>query len=200
MQEAEIVVIRAIQDRGAMMKCVRELMELLGLPTLDPEIIETPRRVVDMLLEFNQELSLAAILKEGFEMPREGAGGMIIQRHIPFRGLCAHHWAPFFGQATLGYIPGKRMVGLSKLARLVQAAGTQRPSTQEVITNVIANILDQVMEPLGVMVVTTASHTCMAVRGINTPGAVTTVSALRGAFVHVPAARQEFLAIAGGNL
>lgn len=173
---------------------IKAVLELLGHDTSNQGINETPTRVAKFLQEFHQDVDFHALLKAGFE-GQHGPDAMVIQQHIPFRALCEHHLLPFFGRASIGYIPEGRVVGLSKLTRLVQAAGTKRPSTQEFVTNMIADALNDVMTPKGVIVITKAVHTCMSVRGINAPDVETSVSALRGVFLLVPAARAEFLSI-----
>jgi GTP cyclohydrolase IA len=178
-------------------------LRAMGMDLNDPEFTATPRRVTDLLEEFSQKRSRASledILGGGFvnvDSSVEVPDGMVVQKDIPFRGLCAHHVCPFLGQAYVGYIPKKRIVGLSKITRLVQAAGTQFPSTQEVITNLIAQTLWHWADPVGVMVVTRAQHTCMSVRGVNSPGVDTLVSIAKGVFLTNPAPREEFLALAG---
>jgi GTP cyclohydrolase I len=109
--------------------------------------------------------------------------------------MCSHHLVPAVGWAAIGYLPHKRVVGLSKLTRLVQAAGTRKPSTQEEITNTIADTLHQTLECLGTIVITKAEHGCMSVRGVNAPGVYTSVSAVRGLFLTNPSAKQEFFDI-----
>ena len=158
---------------------------------------ETPRRVADMLQEFCQydEQDLVELLKSGFEQP-EGKAGLVVQRHIPFIGACAHHLVPFWGEAAVGYLPKKRIVGLSKLTRLVRAAGQCGPSTQEAVTNQVADVLYATMDCQGVAVITEAQHGCMAVRGVHAPQTITAASAMRGLFLHGGAAREEFLALA----
>jgi GTP cyclohydrolase IA len=180
--------------RDSVYQAVEALMRVLPIE-LSPEAQrETPRRLTDYLLEFCQPVDAMAILKEGFEnLPRDG--GMVVQQNIPLRGLCEHHFAPFFGYAHIAYLPRKRVVGLSKLARLVDAIGTASPSMQERMSDVIADILDNGMEPNGVMVVTEAMHTCMSVRGVHAPGVITTSSALRGLFLMNPTAKSEALAL-----
>lgn len=165
----------------------------LGLDPTDQHFRDTPARVAKMLQGFvaHQEEDLGEILKQGFEETEDNI--LVVQTAIPFKGLCAHHLLPFFGTAAVGYIPRKRVVGLSKLTRLVQAAGTITPSTQEHITNLIANALFETMEPLAAGAVTEALHGCMAVRGVNAPSTKTKVQALRGQFLFNPTARQEFL-------
>lgn len=179
-----------------------EIIRALGLPVNSEGLSDTPKRVAKFLMEFNQKPNYDEILGSVFEHvgPDSNATrAMVAQTEIPFRGLCEHHFLPFFGKAHIGYIPKDRVVGLSKLTRLVQAVGTARPSIQETITNEIADILTSRLDPLGVMVVVSAEHTCMAVRGINAPGVVTTTSAVRGVFMQVPAARQEFLSFIKGG-
>lgn len=170
---------------------VQELLKNLGLPLSDPNFAETPRRVTDYLMEFNQGKSLEEAL--GTPFPNDaGIDVMLVQTGIPFRAVCAHHLLPFFGTASIGYIPKKHIVGLSKLKRLTEAAGTYKPSLQERITHDIVRVLDNVLVPTGVMVTIEAEHTCMAIRGVVAPGVMTITSAVRGAFRDVPQARQEF--------
>jgi GTP cyclohydrolase I len=165
---------------------------LLGLLELEGEHFdETPRRVAAFLQTFTQKHDLAGILKTGFEETKDNV--LVVQVQIPFKGLCAHHLLPFSGTAAVGYLPRKRIVGLSKLTRLVLAAGEVQPSTQEDITNLIVDTLHDTLEPLGAGVVTSAVHNCMAVRGVHAPQTVTKVSALRGQLLLNPQARAEFL-------
>jgi len=142
-----------------------------------------------------KEADLGEILKAGFEETQDNI--LIVQRQIPFAGLCAHHLLPFWGTAAIGYLPRRRVVGLSKLARLAYSAGRVSPSTQEHITNLIADTLFDTLEPIGVGVVTNAAHGCMAVRGVNAPQTVTTVNALRGQMLLNPQARAEFMQAVG---
>lgn len=157
---------------------------------------ETPERVAQMLMQFRQgtEEGLADILKT-FE--ETGDNVLVVQTKVPFKGLCAHHLLPFFGTAAVGYIPRKRVVGLSKLTRLVQQAGVIAPSTQEHITNLVADTLFQTLECIGAAVVTSALHGCMAVRGVNAPTTYTKVAALRGQLLLNPTARAEFYQLVG---
>jgi GTP cyclohydrolase IA len=172
---------------------VKAIIRQLGLdPDLD-DLRNTPDRVARMFCEFVRPRDLKAVLKDGFEDAAQG--GLIVQLHIPFKSMCPHHLLPFIGEAAIGYIPNGRMVGLSKLSRLVDAVGTLKPSTQEGITNQIADALDEAMRPMGVAVVTEATHMCMASRGVNAPNTKTKVSAIRGVFMHSPQARAEFMAL-----
>ena len=153
---------------------------------------ETPRRVAALFRSFRtgDTEGLAGLLKT-FSEASENV--LVVQRNIPFSGLCAHHLVPFMGRAVVGYIPRKRKVGLSKLARLVQAAGRITPSTQEDITNLVADTVFKELEPIAAGCVTWATHGCMSVRGVMTPDTETVVSALRGQFLLNPSARQEFM-------
>jgi len=183
------------------------LSELLNLLHLSgPHFDETPRRVASLLEAFtHQEVDVVAVLKSGLESNHDNM--MVVQTNIPFKGLCAHHLVPFWGEAAIGYLPKTRVVGLSKLARLGTAAGERIPSTQETITSTIADVLwkggrneSEVeaengtgLNSAGVAVVSRAWHGCMAVRGPNVPRAQTVISAMRGAFVYSPNTKDEFL-------
>ena len=170
-----------------------EILEALGIDYKnDSSIVDTPNRVAKFLQEFNQGTDLKQLLKARFECDSKG---MVVQTGIPFRALCEHHLLPFLGVAHVGYIPNKWVVGLSKLTRLVQSAGTRRPSIQERLTKEICSLLSDELDCLGAIVVINAEHTCMSVRGINAPGVRTITSSVKGVFRDVPAAREEFFAL-----
>lgn len=179
---------------------VRNLLATLGVDLSSEHFLETPRRVAAMYHEFFQPCDLVEILKDGFENRRaldddEDPGALVVQIDIPFKGLCPHHLLPFFGTCDVAYIPDRVWVGLSKLTRVAQAAGTIAPRTQEEITNTICDALNDGLLPVGAMVITSAVHTCMAVRGVNAPQVKTRVSSLRGAFMTKPEARAEALSL-----
>lgn len=177
---------------------VAQIILAMGISPFDnPDFVETPSRVARMFAEFWKPASMKPVdvLKEGFDHEDRGTGGMVVQTNIPYRGLCPHHLLPVFGTAALAYVPNKRIAGLSKLARLVDAASTRKPDTQEAVTNDVADALMEGMEPLGAIVVTDCVHTCMLIRGVRAVGTRTKVSAIRGVFRDVPAARQEFFAL-----
>jgi len=175
---------------------IRDLLFVLGMDLQNEHFSDTPRRVIQMYQEFIKPCDLVEILKDGFDaQQRTQTGAMVVQVDIPFKGLCPHHLLPFFGTCDIAYIPDRVWVGLSKLTRVAQSAGTMAPLTQEEITNSIVDALDTGLQPLGVMVITSAKHMCMATRGVNTPNTVTRVSALRGVFMDKPEARQEALAL-----
>ena len=179
--------------------CVRRAMAILGLDLNDPDYAKTPKRVAKFWIEYNQPVKLEDVLSAQFDLNNgeetldSGTRSMVIQRDIPFSGLCPHHLLPFFGKAAIAYVPRGKVVGLSKLTRLVRAAGRLRPMTQERITDLIADTLYKTLDCIGVAVVIEAVHTCMAVRGVLAPEVTTTTSAVRGVFRDVPAAREEFL-------
>jgi GTP cyclohydrolase I len=135
----------------------------------------------------------ADILVRDFE--GEGYDELLIECGIPFTSLCEHHLLPFAGVAHVGYITNGRVVGLSKLARLVVDVFAPRLQMQERITVQIANAIQQYLDPKGVIVVLEARHLCMECRGVKVAGAVTVTSALRGALRDKPAARAEALAL-----
>lgn len=124
----------------------------------------------------------------------DGYSQMVVQESIPFFSLCEHHLLPFFGEAVVGYVPGPRIVGISKLARTVEhfARGLQ---VQERMTEQVADFLQQRLEPKGVGVILRARHLCQEMRGVEKVGAVTTTSALKGTFLSDPTARAEFLSL-----
>jgi len=116
----------------------------------------------------------------------------VVMRGIPVYSLCAHHWVPFFGQAVVGYVPGERIVGLSKLARVVEHFA-RRAQVQERLTDQIAACLDEALAPAGVMVAIEARHLCLEMRGVRLPGTITRTTAVRGAFATDPRLRDEVL-------
>lgn len=151
---------------------------------------DTPRRYKKFLKEF---LTPPAFTPTVFES--EGYDEMVVQANIPFYSLCEHHLVPFFGHGTIAYIPNKKIVGLSKLARALDHFSHQLQN-QERITMQAADFLSDAIAPKGVGVVLTARHLCMEMRGVEKPGTQTTTSCVRGIFKTNPATRQEFLQLA----
>lgn len=154
---------------------------------------ETPFRVVKAFLEYT----------EGYrEEPKEHlektfdvqASELVLVRDIELFSMCEHHFAPFYGVAHVGYIPNEKVTGLSKIARMVEGYA-KRFQVQERLTTQIADAMNEVLEPKGVMVVIEAKHMCMCGRGIRKSGASTTTSAVRGVFANEPDARGEFLSL-----
>jgi GTP cyclohydrolase I len=158
-------------------------------------LTETPARVIAAWLEWTAgyHIDPAAILKT-FDDGAEGVDELVFQGAIPVWSLCEHHLAPFFGLAHIGYVPNKRVVGLSKLARLTDVFA-RRLQIQERLTVQIADALVEHLEPIGVGVVLQCRHTCIESRGVKSRGSVTITSALRGCFRSEKDARAEFMSM-----
>lgn len=158
---------------------------------------ETPKRYIAALREATSGYAIdpASLLKT-FEDGASGYDEMVVVRAIPFYSLCEHHLAPFFGTATIAYIPSGKVVGLSKMARLLDVFA-KRLQVQERMTVQIADALNEHLQPKGVGVLLRARHLCMEARGVKRPGSETITSALRGVFMEGPA-RSEFLTLHGG--
>lgn len=166
------------------------LLDALDLPRHDPHLTGTARRMARAFGEL-----FAGLAQEGpdlrtFPNP-EGYADPVSVTGVPFYSICAHHFLPFFGLAHVAYLPGDRLVGLSKLARAVEFYA-RRPQVQERLTEQVAALLDARLAPRGVMVVLEARHLCMEMRGVRRPRVVTTTTAVRGAFGE-PQRRREFL-------
>jgi GTP cyclohydrolase I len=178
-------------DRIAAEAAVEDLLTALDCDMEDEVLKETPRRVAAAFSDF---LSV-----EPFELTTfpntEGYDELVIARSIQFHSLCMHHLLPFVGVAHVGYIPRDKIVGLSKLARVVEKYA-RTLQIQERMTAQIAACLQQSLDPIGVGVVVEAEHMCMSLRGIKKPGAKTVTSALYGLIRDDPRTRQEFLALA----
>lgn len=157
----------------------------------------TPRRAADALMEMTGGYDVDVDeLFTTFE--RDGYDEMIVERGIPFVSLCEHHLLPFAGHAHVAYVPVDRIVGLSKLARLVDAYA-RRLQVQERLTVQVADAIDRNLAPLGSAVVVEATHSCMACRGARVPGVICVTSALHGLFREDAAARAEALALMRGR-
>ncbi len=181
-------------DTEAAARAVADLLEALGYDMDGPHRAETPRRVAEAYAEL--------LTPEPFELttfPNEdGYDELVIARGIPVRSLCEHHLLPFVGVAHVGYLPGERIVGLSKLARVVEhcARGLQ---VQERLTMDVAALLEEHLHPKGVGVVIEAEHLCMTLRGVRATGAKTLTSTLRGLLRRDGRSRHEFLSLAHGG-
>jgi GTP cyclohydrolase I len=166
----------------------RQLLEALGADLEDESLRETPRRVASALAEM-----LTPRPFEATTFPNaEGYDELVIARAIPFHSLCEHHVLPFVGVAHVGYLPGRRIIGLSKLARVVERYA-RRLQVQERMTVQIANWLEEHLEPRGVGVVLEAEHLCMSLRGVQKPGTRTVTSTLLGSVRDDVRTREEFL-------
>lgn len=171
-------------------KNIRAIIESLDDNPDREGLADTPRRYEAFLEEFlsPDEFKPTVFTNEGYSE-------MIVERNITFYSMCEHHLLPFFGTATVAYIPDDKIIGLSKLARTVDHF-SRRLQNQERVTTQIADFLQKELSPKGVGVVLNARHLCMEMRGIKKPNAVTTTSCLYGLFQTNPATRSEFLNLA----
>lgn len=180
-------------DAVAVEETIRRL-----LPHMDDEpdregLRDTPARYGRFLEDFlrPKPFNLTTFASDGYDE-------MVIEQRIPFYSICEHHLVPFFGHGTIAYIPNKKIVGLSKLARTLDHF-SHRLQNQERITVQVADFLSEQLVPKGVGVVLTARHLCMEMRGVQKPGVYTTTSCVRGNFRSRAATRQEFLRLAQGG-
>ncbi|HEY0316998.1 MAG TPA: GTP cyclohydrolase I FolE [Solirubrobacterales bacterium] len=177
-------------DREAAQRAASDLLSALGADIDSEGLSETPRRMVEAYAEL-----LTPQTFRPTTFPNEGDyDELVLVRAIPFHSLCMHHVLPFHGVAHVGYLPGERIVGLSKLARVVELFA-RNLQVQERLTTQIADWIQQQLKPKGVGVVLEAEHLCMSMRGVQTPGAKTVTSALKGQVRDDPRTRQEFLAL-----
>jgi GTP cyclohydrolase IA len=178
-------------------EAVRTLIRWAGDDPTREGLLGTPDRVVRSYREFfrgyDQEPN--SILKRTFQ-ETDGYDEMIVLRDMRFESHCEHHIAPIIGRAHIAYLPHHRVVGISKLARLLDCYA-KRLQIQEKMTAQIANTLQEVLQPRGVAVVVDASHQCMTTRGVHKPGTSMVTSRMLGAFRTDPSTRREFLAIIG---
>jgi GTP cyclohydrolase I len=181
-------------DHERAVRAVHDLLEALGIDGATESMARTPERVASMYEEFltPPEFSVTTFPNEG------DYDELVIVRDIAFSSLCEHHLMPFTGVAHVAYLPGARIVGLSKLARVVELYA-RRLQVQERMTTQIADWLEAELEPQGVGVVVEAEHLCMTVRGVRKPGARTITSAVRGMLRRDPRTRAEFLTLVRGT-
>jgi GTP cyclohydrolase I len=176
-------------DHAALQRAASQLLCALGADVESESLRETPRRVADAYVELLTPQPFRATT-----FPNDdGYDGLIVARAIPFHSLCMHHMLPFHGIAHIGYLPAERIIGLSKLGRVVELFARDL-QIQERLTVQIAEWLEAELEPNGVGVVLEAEHLCMSLRGVQKLGAKTVTSALRGAIRNDARTRQEFLA------
>ena len=179
-------------DLDAAERAVSDLLLALGQDPTAEHTRETPRRVAAAYAELltPREFTLTTFSND------EGYDELVVARDIPFHSLCQHHMLPFKGVAHVGYLPGARILGLSKLARVVElfARGLQ---VQERLTKQVADWLQDALEPKGVGVVVEAEHLCMSLRGVQASGSRTVTSALQGTLREDPRSRAEFFALTG---
>lgn len=179
-------------DLAAAERAAGDFLAALGVDIGSEGLRQTPGRMARAYAEMfcSRPFRMTTFANDG------GYGELVLARDIPFRTICEHHLLPFHGVAHVGYLPGERIVGLSKLARLVEHFAA-RPQTQERLTQQVADTLAAQLNPRGAGVVLAAEHACMTVRGVRALGASTVTSALLGSLHADPRARSEFFALAG---
>jgi GTP cyclohydrolase I len=177
-------------------RLVRRQIELIGEDPDRQGLKRTPERVATALawLTRGYEMDVQQVVN-GALFDAEGACNMIMVRDIELYSLCEHHMLPFYGRAHIAYIPNGKIVGLSKVARLVEVFA-RRLQVQERLTEQIASALDEVLKPMGAGVVIEAYHLCMMMRGVEKQNSKTITSAIRGSFRSDPRTREEFLTLA----
>jgi len=182
-------------DQEKIAHAITLLLEAVGEDPRREGLRETPQRMARMYAELFVGLQADPrdVLRVGFE---ENHQEMVLLRDIAFTSMCEHHFLPFYGHAHVAYIPNGRVVGLSKLARVVDGYA-HRPQLQERLTSQIADALVDVLHPAGAAVVIEAEHMCLAMRGVMKRGSTMITSATRGAFRDRQATRLEFLALIG---
>jgi GTP cyclohydrolase IA len=179
-------------DLHAAQRAVADLLIALGRDPASEHLADTPRRVAHAYAELftPREFTLTSFPND------EGYDELVLARGIPVHSLCEHHLLPFHGIAHVGYLPGERILGLSKLARVVELFARDL-QVQERLTIQVADWLHQHLAPKGVAVVIEAEHLCVTLRGVQAAGSRTVTSALHGLLRDAPRSRQEFFALAG---
>ncbi len=187
----------ALPSREEAEAAVRTLLRWAGDDPDREGLRDTPRRVVNAYTEWfaGYREDPEAFLERTFS-ETEGYDEMVVLTDIRFESHCEHHMAPIIGRAHVAYLPDRRVVGISKLARLIEVF-SRRLQIQEKMTAQIANALDRVLQPKGAAVIVEATHHCMTTRGVHKPGVTMVTSRMLGAFRNDPATRREFLAMVG---
>ncbi|HEX4613473.1 MAG TPA: GTP cyclohydrolase I FolE [Urbifossiella sp.] len=184
-------------DHDRIRRAVREILIAVGEDPDREGLLDTPDRVARMYAEVFAGLHQdpAVYLEKTFT---QTADELVLVKDIEFASCCEHHLLPFTGRAHVGYLPDGQVVGLSKLARVVDSVA-RRPQVQERMTETIADLVMNELRPRGVGVVVEATHSCMTIRGVRKPGAITVTSAVRGLVKTNPSTRAEFMTLAIGR-
>ncbi len=184
-------------DMERLQNAVREILAAVGEDPDREGLLETPARVARMYAELFSGLhdDPRAHLQKVFT---ETYDEVVVVRDISFNSMCEHHLLPFMGQAHIGYIPNGKVLGLSKLARVVESV-SHRPQVQERMTEEIARLLESELDAKGVGVVVEATHTCMTIRGVRKPGSLCVTSAMKGLFRTNISSRAEIMQLIYGD-
>lgn len=175
---------------------IRSIIVALGYDLGDEHFLRTPERVAEMMLEFRKgasDESAAELLGVKFDA-NLSVDSLVLEGPVRFTSFCAHHMSQITGHAWVGYLPDQHICGLSKMARVVRHYSRQY-SVQELVTERIITAIESNLKPRGCMVVIQAQHSCMSIRGVEEPDALTTTSAVRGVFKDSASARNEFLSL-----
>ncbi len=184
---------KKIVDEARIEKAVREILSAVGEDLNRDGLKDTPARVARMYSELlagmrdDPNIHLSRVFNENYDE-------IVLLRDIPFYSMCEHHMMPFIGSAHVAYLPSGKILGVSKLARIVECFA-RRLQTQERLTYQIADCLMNSIKPMGVAVVLEAAHSCMTIRGIKKPGSVMVTSAVRGLFRKDPRSRNEIMSL-----
>jgi GTP cyclohydrolase IA len=187
----------AAVDQPRIRRAVREILAAVGEDPDREGLLETPARVARMYAELfsglheDPRVHLRKFFAEQYDE-------VVLVRDISFNSMCEHHMLPFMGHAHIGYMPNGRVIGLSKLARVVEVVA-RRPQVQERMTETIANLLVEELDAKGVAVVIEATHTCMTIRGIRKPGSLCVTSAMKGIFRSNLSSRSEVMNLIYGG-
>jgi len=183
-------------DQGRIRAAIREILLAIGEDPDREGLAETPDRVARMYAELfsGMQKDPRVLLQKTFTQKYDE---MVLEKDIGFESICEHHLLPFLGKAHVAYLPNGRIVGLSKLARVIELL-SKRPQVQERMTEEIADLLMEELEPRGVGVILEASHTCMTIRGIRKANSLCVSSAMRGAFKNNQSTRAELMALIYG--
>jgi len=183
-------------DQAGVAQAIADLLRAIGEDPSRQGLQRTPERVAEMYAEIFGGLGEdpGSILEGGFD---EDHQEMVVLRDIRLQSVCEHHLLPFVGVAHVGYIPHGRVVGIDKIARVVDVLA-RRLQVQERLTSQIADLIEEKLQPRGVGVIVEASHSCMTIRGVRKPGSMTITSALRGLFKTNPTTRGELMSLVFG--
>lgn len=184
-------------DRERIARAVTEILVAVGEDPARPELSETPARVADAYAELFAGVGVDPVTLLADTMPADGANDAVVVTNIALRSVCEHHLLPFVGSAHVAYVPDQRIVGLGRIARVVESLAA-RPQFQERLGEQIADALQNALDPRGVLVVVDSSHQCVTARGVGQASSRTVTVASRGTLAE-PVARQEVMLLMGGD-